>query len=175
MQAMKIAATAVLALLSTPVQADEVTPKDIQVIGRTLGFMEDTSAGILELGIVYVRAEPESLRQARTMQASLGDGLSAGKLVLKPRLIASDELAALDHAGALFIGPAALNAAASAAAAAHRLHVPVISTEVSCVQAGYCVLAFHSSPTVEIIFNRNAAEEAGVHFTPAFRMLVKQI
>ena len=172
---MRVTATVVLALLSTPVQADEVTPKDIQVIGRTLGFMENT-AGALELGIVYVRGEAESVRQATTMQSTLGDGLSIGKVLLQPRLIASDELATLDHAGALFIVPAALLAVASTAAAtAHRLHVPVISTDVACAQAGYCVLAFHSSPTVEITFNRNAAEEAGVHFTAAFRMLVKQI
>jgi hypothetical protein len=90
-------------------------------------------------------------------------------------LIASDELATLDHVRALFIVPAAGHAGASAAATARRLHVPVLSTDLACVQAGYCVLSFSSSPTVEIIFNRSAAEEAGVHFTPAFRMLVKKI
>jgi hypothetical protein len=173
---MRVTAAVVLALLSTPVQADEVTPKDIQVIGRTLGFMENAAAGALELGIVYVRGEAESVRQAATMQSTLGDGLSIGKLLLRPRLIASDELSTLDHAGALFIVPAALVAAASTAAATgHRLHVPVMSTDVACAQAGNCVLAFHSAPSVEIIFNRNAAEAEGVHFTPAFRMLVKQI
>ena len=53
-----------LTLLTVPVQADEITPKDIQVIGRTLGFMEDAVPGTLDLGIVFVRGEAESLRQA---------------------------------------------------------------------------------------------------------------
>ena len=56
---MKSAVTLILALLSVPARAEEVTLKDIQVIGRTLGFMEDATAGTLELGIVYVRGEAE--------------------------------------------------------------------------------------------------------------------
>ena len=173
---MKIVAIMALALLAARARADEVTPKDIQVIGRSLSFMEDAAGGTLELGVVYVRGEPKSVRQATAMQQALGDGLSAGKLVLRPRLIAADELASLDQIGALFIVPSASHAAAAtAAAAAHRLHVPLVSTDDLCAQAGYCVLAFHSLPSVEIIFSRSAAEAEGVHFIPAFRMLVKQI
>jgi hypothetical protein len=158
-----------------PAWAEDVTPKDLQVIGRTLGFMEDAAAGSLELGIVYVRNEPESVRQAKLMQGMLGVGLTAGKLVLLPHLVATEELPTLDHIGALFIVPAAAHVADVVATAAKRLHVPTLSTDVSCAEAGHCVLAFHSDPTVEIVFSRDAAAVAGVRFTPAFRMLVRQL
>jgi hypothetical protein len=170
-----IAAVMILHCLAAPARADDITPKDLQVIGRTLGFVEDATTGTLELGIVYVRNEPDSVRQAKTMQQMLGDGLSAGKLVLHPRLVAADELASLDHIGALFIVPAAAHVAAVAAAAAKRLHVPTLSTDVACAEAGQCVLAFRSDPSVEIVMSREAAAVAGVRFTPAFRMLVRQL
>ena len=175
MAVMKLAVALGLALAAMPARAEEVTPKDIQVIGRTLGFMEDVADGAIELGIVYVRGEPASAAQAASMQRTLNSDPATGKVRLQARLIAADELAALDHIGALFIVPAAINVAAAAAAAAHRLHVPVISNDIACATAGHCALAFNSLPTVEIIFNRSAAEDAGVHFTPAFRMLVKKI
>jgi len=158
-----------------PAKADDITLKDLQVIGRSLGFIEDARTGTLELGIVYVRNEPETVRQAKTMQEMLGTGLSAGKLVLRPRLVAADELGNLDHIGALFIVPGAAHVATAAAAAAKRLHVPTLSTDVACAESGQCVLAFRSDPSVEIILSRDAAAVAGVRFTPAFRMLVRQL
>jgi hypothetical protein len=59
--------------------------------------------------------------------------------------------------------------------AALRLHIPTISTEMACVQSARCILAFSSQPTVEIVLNHNAANSAGVHFTQAFRMLVREL
>ena len=169
-----IRAAAVVAVLSSPLRAEEVTAKDIQVIGRTLGFMVDARAGVLLLGIIFQPGSPESVRQATTMQAALGTGLSAGKLMLQPKMVPADELPSLDHVDALFIVPAASAAAAAAAMAAGRLHVPIISKDVACAAAGHCAVAFQSEPLVEIVFSPSAAASEGVRFTAAFRMLVKQ-
>jgi hypothetical protein len=170
-----VLAAAGLLLVPRSACAQEITAKDIQVIGRTLGFMEDAGSGTVELGIVYARNEPESVRQAKAMQAMLGAGMMAGKVVLRPHLVATDELAKLEQIGALFVVPGGPSIAAAAALAAQRLHVPTLSTDVACAEAGQCVLGFRSDPTVEIVFSRGAAAGAGVRFTPAFRMLVKQV
>lgn len=170
-----VRATAAVAFLSAPLRAEEVTVKDIQVIGRTLGFMVDARIGTMQLGIIYLRGNAESVRQATAMQAMLGTGLSAGKLMLQPKMVPADELSALDHVEALFIVPAASSAAAAAAIAAGRLHVPIISKDVACAAAGHCAIAFQSEPLVEIVFSPSAAANEGVRFTAAFRMLVKQL
>jgi hypothetical protein len=162
-------------LLSATVQASEVTQRDIQIIGRTLGFMEDLRTGPLDLGIVYIRGDAESQRQAASIQAMLADTPVVGKISLRAQLVAAEDLSALSHADALFVVPAAGQADARAATAGRRLHVPVISTDQSCAEAGNCVISFSSTPTVEIVFNRSSAEAAGVHFTAAFRMLVKKL
>lgn len=169
-----VRAAAAVAFLSSPLHAEEVTMKDIQVIGRTLGFMVDARVGALQLGIIYLRGNPESVRQAIAMQATLGTGLSAGKLVLQPKMVPADELSTLDHVEALFIVPTASSAAAAAATTAGRLHVPIISKDVTCAAAGHCAVAFQSEPLVEIVFSPSAAANEGVRFTAAFRMLVKQ-
>lgn len=167
-------AAAVVFLLPLPLRAEEVTAKDIQVIGRTLSFMVDVRAGAIQLGILYQRGEPELIRQAAAMQAILGSGLTAGRIVLQPRMVAADDLATVDHVEALFIVPAASAVAAVAASAGGRLHVPIISKDVTCAAAGYCAIAFQSEPLVEIVFSPSAAANEGVRFTAAFRMLVKQ-
>ena len=171
---MRVFAALFLVSLAASAKASDVTQKDIQIIGRSLGFMEDLSPGPLELGIVYIRNDAETQRQAAAMQALMVEA-PMGKIPLRPRLVAVDELATLDHAHALFIVPTAAPVAAKVAAAGRRLHIPVISTDGACAEAGNCVLSFSSSPTVEIIFNRSSAEAAGVRFTAAFRMLVKKI
>jgi hypothetical protein len=170
----------VTSLLVTPARAQDVTAKDVtakdlQVIGRTLGFMEDASARTVELGIVYVPGNPESARQAGAMQRLLGEGVAAGRITLRSRIIAIDQLGTAQNVGALFVVPAVGQISSAVMDAAKRLHIPAISTDVACVQAGTCVLAFHSEPTVEVFLSRAAAEGAGVRFTPAFRMLVKQM
>jgi len=162
-------------LVAPQAAAGDVTAKDVQVIGRTLGFMEDKSMGTMDLGIVYAPGNAESVRQAEAMQGLFGGGVAAGKLVLRARLVAIADLGTVTHVGALFIVPAAAQDAASVMAAADRLHIPTISTDVGCAEAGTCVLAFHSEPTVEVFLSRNAAAGAGVRFTAAFRMLVKQM
>jgi hypothetical protein len=169
-----LAVTIVMSLLSGTARADEITAKDIQVVGRTLGFVEDAEPGSLELGIVYAPDEPETMRQAKAIQALIGGGMLAGKLMLHPKLVAADELVKLEHIGALFIVPGAPSIVPAAVAAAQRLHVPTLSTDMSYAEAGQCVLGIHSAPTVEIVLSRDAAAGAGVRFTPAFRMLVKQ-
>lgn len=164
-----------VALLSVPAHASDVTERDIQIIGRTLGFMEDLHPGPLDLGIVYSHGDAESQHQAAAMQAMLAGMPVVGKVSLQPHLIAAEDLNTLDHADALFIVPAAGQTSARAAAAGRRLHAPVISTDERCAEAGHCVISFSSAPTVEIIFNRSSAEAAGVRFTAAFRMLVKKL
>ena len=60
------------------------------------------------------------------------------------------------------------------AMAAQRLHVPTISADLDCVQSRGCVVGFITEPTVQILIDTTAAERAGVHFTQAFRMLVRE-
>ena len=167
----------VLLLLVTPLHAcwAEFTARDAQIIARALSFIEPGGTGALEIGIAYAPDRPDSVRQAEELQAAIGDALVAGKITLKSRLIPIDQLPAATGIGAIFVTSDLGSRLDDAAAAARRLHVPTISTELACVRTARCVLAFSSQPTVEITLNHDAANNAGVHFTQAFRMLVREL
>lgn len=157
-----------------PSQA-QFTPRDAQIIARTLSFLEPAEPSVVEIGIAYAPDRADSARQAQELHAAIGDALIAGKITLKARLIPVDQLVNATGIGGIFVtqdlGPH-LDAVVTAA---RRLHVPTISTEMGCVRSAHCILAFSSQPTVEITLNHDAAINAGVHFTQAFRMLVREL
>jgi hypothetical protein len=152
----------------------QFTPRDGQIIARTLGFLESASPGVVEIGIVYSPNRSASVRQAQNLQAAIGDALVAGKITLKARLIPVDQLPGVSGIGGIFITRDLGPHLDEITAAARRLHVPTISTEMGCARTAHCIVAFSSEPTVEITLNHEAASDAGVHFTQAFRMLVRE-
>lgn len=153
----------------------QFTPRDGQIIARALSFSEATPGGALELGIAYAPDRPTSLRQAQSLLAAIGDGLAAGKVTLTARLIPVDQLAGATGIAGIFVTSDLGPQLDVVIAAARQLHVPTISTEMACVRAARCILGFSSQPTVQIILNHEAANQAGVHFTQAFRMLVSEL
>jgi hypothetical protein len=153
----------------------QFTARDGQIIARTLGFIESAASGVVEIGIVYAPDSRTSQRQAEDLRATIGDALTAGKVILKARLIPVDQLPTVTGIAGIYVTDDLGPHLDDVVAAARRLHVPTISTEMACVQAGRCVLAFSSQPTVEIVLNRGAANNAGVRFNQAFRMLVREL
>jgi hypothetical protein len=83
---------------------------------RTLSFIEAGTGGTLEIGIAYAPDRPDSVRQAQSLKAVIGDALAAGKVTLKARLIPIEQLAnAMGIAGIFVIGElGALSSANSA-------------------------------------------------------------
>jgi len=161
-------------LAAVPCWAD-VSAKDVQVIGRALGFVENPPSGTAELGIVYSAASAASQKEADALKALLGDGVTAGKLLLKPKLIPVDQVGSASGVAALYVTSGLGADAAKAAEAGKRLHVPTLSTDIACAQSGNCVMGLKSEPSVEIVVNKAAAASSGIGFSAAFRMLIKEI
>lgn len=53
-------------------------------------------------------------------------------------------------------------------------NVLTVGSDVACVDAGACLLAVQTQPTVTIYVSRAAARAAGVEFEPNFKMLVTE-
>ncbi len=115
------------------------------------------------------------MHQAENLAGAIGDALVAGRITLKARLIPIDQLRNAAGIGAIFVTSDLDPHLDEVDAAARRLHVPTISTEMACVRTARCILAFSSQPTVQIVLNHDAANNAGVRFTQAFRMLVREL
>ena len=153
----------------------QFTPRDGQIIARTLSFTEASVGGTLEIGIAYAPDHPISVRQAESLKAAIGESLAAGKVTLKARLIPVGQLGSTTNIAGIFVTGDLGPHLDDVVLAAQRLHVPTISTEMACVRTAHCILGFSTQPTVEIVLNHEAANNAGVHFTQAFRMLVREL
>ena len=170
-----VVAAWVAVFLVTPSWAarTEFTVKDAQVLGRTMGFVGNGMTGVAVIGVAFSVDSLASRREADAMRAIVGDGLPTGRVVLRLRLVPVEQLPTVSGIDALFV-TAGLSANAAVLAAARRLHIPTMSTDMSCVEAATCILGFSSSPTVQIVIDRGAADQAGVRFVEAFRMLVRE-
>ena len=155
--------------------AAQTTVRDAQIIARTLSFSDAGPTGTLEIGIVYAPDQANSVRQAESLRASIGDSMVAGRVTLRARLVPVDRLDDVTGLAGLFVTSDLGTHLDAIAATAQRLHIPTISNEMACVRTARCILAYSSQPNVEIVLNHDAANKAGVHFTQAFRMLVREL
>ena len=152
----------------------EFTPKDAQVLGRTLEFIGDGHTGPVTVGITFSSEVPVSRSAAERVYAVIGDGLLTGRVRLHARLIPIELLDNITGLDALYVPIDLAGSMASVTRAAQRMHIPTISTDLACVEAGQCVVGFTSDPSVQIIIDRAAADRVRVRFVPAFRMLVRE-
>jgi ribosomal protein S12 methylthiotransferase accessory factor YcaO len=93
---------------------------------------------------------------------------------LQVRLIPIEQLSGVTGIAALYVTSGLTGSMEAVWTAARRLHIPTISADLACVQAGNCVVGFSTQPTVQILIDNAAAERAGVRFVQAFRMLVRE-
>jgi hypothetical protein len=158
------------AIMSAPSFA-ETTQRDLEVIGRALGFVDGASGSDRVVAIVY---DAGSEAEAQALASTLSGGLSAGRVTLTGRLVPSSDTAAIAGADvAVLLGGASGDAGIFGAASAGG--VMTVSTDMACVEAGQCVMGVQSAPSVRIVVNRGAAQSSSVSFAAAFAMMIEEI
>lgn len=152
----------------------QASVKATQVIARAMTFLDPSPAGTAELGILYMPSQPASVEQANQMAALFGEGLTVGQLTVRPRLLPIDALPTAQGLAAIFVTGELGAATAELPAAARRMHIPTISTDLACVQQAVCTMGFDSTRTVRILLSHAACQAAGINFIQAFRILVTE-
>jgi ABC-type uncharacterized transport system substrate-binding protein len=164
---------AAFAFAALPAQGD-VSLTDLQVAARALTFMENPPSGRVRVGIVYSPRSPRSQAQAEALRVQLGQGMIVGNIDLRPVLVAIDRAATAEVD--LFLLTEHMPPTEGGLAAVSRTRqIPCVTTDVEQVEKGACVVAVRSQPKVQIIVNRNAANDSGVRFATAFRVMVTEL
>jgi len=160
--------------LATPAAVAEVTAQDLQIAARALSFLHKPLNGEVAVGIVYVRGNPQSLKEAESLQRMLNEGLKVGNITLRSSLVS---LAETPHASVrLFFLTTGLGADANSLADVSRAkHLPCFTTDLSQVAAGRCAVGVRSQPKIEIVVNRVAATASGTTFSTVFRMMITEM
>lgn len=157
-----------------PLSQAEVTRTDLQVAARAMSFMEEPLSGIVRVGVIYVSAQPASLRDAELVRSQLGDGLRVGNIELRPTMVPLDTVATADVDLFLLTGDVLAHDKRIAAVSSAR-QIPCVTTDVRYVRSGACAMAIRSTPNVEIIVNRDAAHASGMRFATAFRVMITEL
>lgn len=159
-------------IVSQPARAASLSASDAQFIAKALGF-EDPPAPGGTIAVVYAGGNAASKADADGITALFAGGLSSsgGSVTAKP--VAAASLG--DGSGyiAIIIATGGQADGVMAAAKAHK--ILCITGDPSMVQAGQCMMAVRSQPSVDITVNRAAAQSAGIGFASAFTMLVHEI
>jgi hypothetical protein len=174
MGAVGLLAGALMALLLPASAARGFSFKDAQVLGRTIGFLDDGRARNATIAIVYAPSDAASKQDAQAVVDVIGAGLNTGRVRLQARLVAADQLGDVRDADAIYVSAGQTAFMAPIEAAAEARHIPTIAANLACVGADGCVVGYVSEPAILIVINRAAAQRTGVHFMQAFRMLVRE-
>ena len=165
-----VAGAMIAAPFAAPAAA-ETTQRDLEVIGRALGFVEGASGSDRTVAIVY---DPASQAEAEALNAAMSGGLSAGRVTLNGRLVPAGDLSGLSGAhAAVLLGSASGDAGVFGQASSNG--VMTVSTDMGCVESGQCVMGVQSAPSVRIVVNGGAAEASSVSFAAAFAMMIEEI
>ena len=158
------------ALFTSPVFA-ETSQRDLEVIGRALGFMEGVDGSDRTVAIVY---DPASEAEAQALAGAMSGGLSAGRVTLNARLVPVADAGSLGGAhAAVLLGGASGDAGVFSSASSAG--VMTVSTDMGWVESGNCVMGVQSAPSVRIVVNRGAADASSVSFAAAFAMMIEEI
>jgi hypothetical protein len=163
---------AVLAWPLSPAHA-EPTARDLQVLARALGFLERPAGSSAEIGIVYPQQSAAGKAEAMRIASFFGDGLRAGTLTVRPKLVTLEAVAEAGAAALLLTDAAVAQAPRIAHAVAGR-SILTVTSDRALIEAGSVVMVVRSEPRVEVLVNRAAAQAAGVTFAPAFRMMIQE-
>ena len=170
--ATRIGVVLIGALGSCGAQAASMTPKDVLILTKAIGFLPPAPSGLATIAIAYELDNADSKQDAEAIAGYFGDGLKAGNALLKPRLVEVGQLAA---GGFVAVISAASVKVEQIAAATRALHVACITADTSAVQAGQCVMSVKSAPKVEILISRAAAARSNVGFGSAFLLMAHEL
>jgi len=153
----------------------EVSAKDMKVITRALGFLENKMSGDVKVGIVYNASDAASKADADSLKSLLGDGLSGKGMVLKPVMVSSSDLSSLSSTDIAFVASGMsghYDKIKDILASGKKFSV---TTDRTCVEQGGCAMFVTTSPKVEIVVNKSVADATGVSFQSVFRMMITEM
>ena len=164
------------ALACAPVPVGALSSSDVLVGLETLQLLSDKPSGTIVVAIVYDPSNRISSGDAEDVQSLFNHGIDVLSSI-KPTglMVPVNDLGKLSKARVAIIMQNTQSSMGAIAAAANANHVLTMSSDLSCVKSGKCVLGMVTEPSTEIYYNKAAGEAAQIKFAPAFLMLVKLI
>lgn len=153
----------------------EIAATDIQVAARALSFTASPPSGEVRVGIVYAPGNQRSERHARSLQALLTDGYTVGAIELHPVLLAHGDAASADVDLYFLSGHMTAAETPALTGGGKQSSAMCITTDITQVRDGRCILGVSSRPKIEVFVNRDAAAAQGITFSTVFRVMITEL
>lgn len=164
---------ALVALASSTALAD-VTQTDVEVGGRVLGFLSTPLTGDTKLSVVYAPGNAASAAEQKALMGILGSGLKAGNVTFQPSAVELDKVDGV-AGGVVFLTGGLGADGAKVAAVLKAKKLICMTTDMAAVQGGYCAIHLKSAPKVQITVNKALADQLGISFGAAFKLMITEI
>lgn len=165
--------TALAALAGSAALAD-VTQTDVEVGGRVLGFLAAPMTGDTKLSVVYAPGNAASAAEQKALMGILGSGLKAGNVTFQPTAVELDKIDSISG-GVVFLAGGLGADAAKVAAMLKAKKLICMTTDMAAVQGGFCAIHLKSAPKVQITVNKALADQIGISFGAAFKLMITEI
>lgn len=164
---------ALLTIPSPPATAEDMTQKDIAVIARTVGLLEDGPKGEVTLAVIKGSA---SQSEAESFVALINNAkTAAGKTTLNAVYIAPTEIGNSGAEAILLLDGVDEASMQAVFQAAQERQLAIFTTSEACLSMQKCAIYFKTSPAVDIRMSQSAAKQTGVRFGSALRMMIKEV
>lgn len=151
----------------------EITEKDVLVIGRIAGLMQDTPKDTVQVAVV--EDDEGSSTDADEFIRLMGAGKKIGSVTLSGIRTKPGDVAT--SGASVILIPASIDNAnldiIFELASRHKL--ATISTSENCLHRQRCALSIKTSPAVDIKLSQMAAKATGVSFGSNLRMMIKEM
>jgi hypothetical protein len=152
----------------------DVSQTDVEIGGRVLGFLTTPMSGDTKLSVIYAPVNAASTADEKALIGLLGTGLKAGNVTFQPAPVELDKIDAVTG-GVIFLTAGLGADGAKVAAALKAKKLICITTDLAAVQAGYCAIHLKAVPKVQITVNKALAEQLGISFGAAFKLMITEI
>jgi hypothetical protein len=151
----------------------EPSQRDLEVLARSLGFLDQPPSGSVELGLVYVDQFGARRELAERLANGVEQPIRVGNISMRLRALSLTELPNVTT-HVLFLVEDSLESAMSLSAVVRGRRILTAASNPAFVSSGLIVMAVKAAPRVKIIVSRKAEQEAGISFAPAFRMMIQE-
>lgn len=164
---------ALLTLPSPPATAEDMTQKDVAVIARTVGLLENGPKGEVTLAVIKGSA---SQSEAESFVTLINNTKAVtGKTTLKAVYVAPADIAASGAEALLVLDGVDESGMEAVFQAAQERQLAIFTTSETCLSLQKCAIYFKTSPAVDIRMSQSAAKQTGVRFGSALRMMIKEV
>ena len=162
-----------LSLVLIAPEAQAISQKDMQILGRALGFIENGPIGDVKIGIVHDSENDISEGEAEEIISLIGNGFRSGKINLQAEKVPTAKASEVTYP-VLFFTEGTESKHKSIFDSVNSKGTITVSTHDECLNTSNCVMVVSSAPKVDIKISTAAAGSSGVSFGSAFRMMITE-